>query len=86
MCRGGRPIGRRLIAAKFAQGAAGALVLPAALAMLRGGYADADERARMFGVWAAWTGAASAAGPLMAGALVDRGPGARCLCRPAQPA
>jgi hypothetical protein len=61
----------QLIAAKFAQGAAAALVLPAALAVLRGGYTDAAERARILGVWAAWTGAASAAGPLLAGTLVD---------------
>ncbi|MGH9310294.1 MAG: MFS transporter [Vicinamibacterales bacterium] len=60
-----------IIAAKFAVGAGGALVLPAALAVLRGAYADAAERTRVFGVWAAWTGAASAAGPLLAGALVD---------------
>jgi MFS family permease len=61
----------QLIGAKFGQGAAAALVLPAALAVLRGAYADAAERARILGVWAAWTGAASAAGPLLAGALVD---------------
>jgi MFS family permease len=60
-----------IIAAKFLQGAGGALVLPASLAMLRGAYTDAAERARIFGVWAAWTGAASAAGPLLAGALID---------------
>jgi MFS family permease len=61
----------QLIAAKFVQGAAAALVLPAALAVLRGAYTDAVERARILGVWAAWTGAASAAGPLLAGAFVD---------------
>ena len=60
-----------VISARFLQGAAGALVLPAALAMLRAAYTDADERARMFGIWAAWTGVASALGPLMAGAIVD---------------
>ena len=60
-----------LIAAKFAQGIGGALVLPAALAALREAESDAAERTRLFGVWAAWTGAASAAGPLLAGALVD---------------
>ena len=60
-----------LIAAKFGQGAGAALVLPAALAALRGAYTEAAERARIFGVWAAWTGVASAAGPLLAGAIVD---------------
>jgi MFS family permease len=60
-----------LIAAKFVQGAGAALILPAALATLRGAYTEAVERARMFGIWAAWTGVASAAGPLLAGAFVD---------------
>ena len=60
-----------VISARLLQGAAGALVLPAALAMLRAAYTDADERARMFGIWAAWTGVASALGPLMAGTIVD---------------
>ena len=60
-----------IIGARLGQGAGGALVLPAALALLRGGYDDAAERTRIFGVWAAWTGAASAAGPLLAGLLVD---------------
>lgn len=60
-----------LIGVKLAVGAAGALVLPAGLAALRSAYTDAAERTRIFGVWAAWTGVASAAGPLLAGALVD---------------
>ena len=60
-----------VISARLLQGGAGALVLPAALAMLRAAYTDADERARMFGIWAAWTGVASALGPLMAGTIVD---------------
>jgi len=60
-----------LIGARLGQGAGGALVLPAVLAALRGAYDDAAERTRVFGVWAAWTGAASAAGPLLAGMLVD---------------
>jgi MFS family permease len=65
------PSAHALIAAKIGQGAGGALILPAALATLRGAYADDRERTRVFGVWAAWTGAASAAGPLLAGAIVD---------------
>jgi MFS family permease len=60
-----------MIGARFLQGAGGALVLPAALAMLRGASSDAGQRTRIFGAWAAWTGAAAAAGPLLAGALVD---------------
>jgi MFS family permease len=60
-----------IIGARFVQGAGGALVLPATLAVLRGAYTNSAQRTRVFGVWAAWTGAASAAGPLLAGALVD---------------
>jgi MFS family permease len=60
-----------LIGATFVQGAGGALVLPAALAPLRDAYSDAAERARVFGLWAAGTGVASAVGPLLAGGLVD---------------
>src|SRR5690606_14202756 len=56
------PSSLALIAAKFAQGAGGALVLPAALAALRDAERDASQRTRLFGVWAAWTGVASAAG------------------------
>lgn len=60
-----------LIGARFVQGAGAALILPATLAVLRGAYDDASERARIFGVWAAWTGVATAVGPLLAGLLVD---------------
>ena len=65
------PGGSAVIAARCAQGAGGALILPASLAILRGAYNDPAERTRIFGIWAAWTGAASAAGPLLAGAVVD---------------
>lgn len=65
------PDGRLLITARLIQGAGGALVLPGVVAMLRAAYADPVERTRKFGVWAAWTGVASAAGPLMGGLLVD---------------
>lgn len=60
-----------IIAARLGQGAGGALVLPAALAMLRVAHDDAAERLRLFGLWAAWTGVAGAVGPLVAGVLVD---------------
>jgi MFS family permease len=60
-----------LVAARFLAGAGSALILPASLAMLRGGYSDASERTRVLGVWAAWTGVAAAAGPLLSGGLVD---------------
>jgi MFS family permease len=65
------PSSLTLIAAKAAQGIGGALVLPAALAALREAESNAAERTRLFGIWAACTGAASALGPILAGALVD---------------
>jgi hypothetical protein len=60
-----------LIAARLLQGAGAALVLPGAVARLRAAYTDSAERTRKFGVWAAWTGVASALGPLLGGALAD---------------
>lgn len=60
-----------LIAGRVVQGAGGALVLPAALARLRAAYTAPEERTRKFGVWAAWTGVAATAGPLLGGGLVD---------------
>ncbi len=60
-----------LIGGRLLQGTGGALILPCALARLRAVYSDPGERARQFGVWAAWTGFAGALGPLLGGALAD---------------
>jgi MFS family permease len=60
-----------VVAGRLAQGCGGALLLPACLALIRDTYSDAAERTRVLGLWAAATGAASAAGPLLAGAFVD---------------
>jgi hypothetical protein len=60
-----------LILARFVQGAGAALALPAALALLRGANRDPLARARLLGLWAAWTGVAGAVGPLLAGLLAD---------------
>src|SRR5688500_9260987 len=63
--------GEILIAGRAVQGAGAALLLPAAVAHLRTVYTEPTERTRRFGVWAAWTGVASAIGPVLGGLLAD---------------
>ncbi|HSA48647.1 MAG TPA: MFS transporter, partial [Yinghuangia sp.] len=60
-----------LIAARAAQGIAGALLSPAALAILLATFRERGERARALGVWAALTGLGAATGLLLGGALVE---------------
>ncbi|MEV3859276.1 MFS transporter [Streptomyces sp. NPDC050095] len=60
-----------LVALRLALGVAGALLLPASLAVITNAYTVPAERARAVGNWAAITGAALAAGPLIGGALTD---------------
>lgn len=60
-----------LIGGRVVQGVGAAVILPSALAALRAAFAEGPERTRRFGVWAAWTGVAAAAGPLVGGALAD---------------
>ncbi|MCX5400693.1 MFS transporter [Streptomyces sp. NBC_00102] len=67
-----------LVVLRLALGVAGALLLPASLALITHAYTDAAERARAVGSWAAITGAALAAGPLVGGVLTDT-VGWRCI-------
>ena len=60
-----------LVAARFLQGAAGAVVLPASLALVRQAYPTAAARARAVAVWTSVGGAAMAAGPLVGGLLTS---------------
>ena len=60
--------GEMLIAARVLQGIFGALLTPGSLALLRATYRD--EAGRAIGLWTAWTGIATAAGPAVGGALV----------------
>ena len=64
------PSGEVLVAARALQGAAGALLVPASLAILTATF-DAEERAAAVGSWTAWTGIAFVIGPLAGGAIID---------------
>ena len=59
-----------LIAARALQGVAGALLVPASLAVITATFPD-DERAAAIGSWTAWTGIAMVVGPLGGGVLID---------------
>jgi DHA2 family methylenomycin A resistance protein-like MFS transporter len=59
-----------LVAARLAQGAGAAVVMPSSLALIRGAYRDAGERARAIAVWSLGGAVASAAGPVVGGLLI----------------
>jgi EmrB/QacA subfamily drug resistance transporter len=58
-----------LITSRAIQGIFGALLTPGSLALLRATYRD--EAGQAIGSWTAWTGIATAAGPVIGGALVE---------------
>src|SRR5690348_5223295 len=58
-----------LIAFRALQGVGAAVQVPASLALLRHHYSDPRERAQAIGIWAAVTGVAVAAGPVVGGIL-----------------
>jgi EmrB/QacA subfamily drug resistance transporter len=60
-----------LVAARALQGVAGAVLVPASLAILTATYDDERERGAAVGSWTAWTGIAFIIGPLAGGTLVD---------------
>ncbi|MFD8232826.1 MFS transporter [Streptomyces sp. NPDC059696] len=60
-----------LVAARVAQGAAAAIVMPASLALIRQAYEDARERARAIALWTVGGSVAMAAGPVLGGLLTD---------------
>ena len=60
-----------LVAARALQGIAGAVLVPASLAVLTATYDDEQERGAAVGSWTAWTGIAFIIGPLAGGTLVD---------------
>ena len=59
-----------LIAARVLQGAAGALLVPGSLALLRVNF-EGPEQGRAYGLWAAGTSLTTLAGPFLGGLLVD---------------
>lgn len=59
-----------LIAARSAQGVAGAMLVPSTLALIMDYFGD-QERAAAIGTWTAWTGIVTVIGPLGGGALVQ---------------
>ncbi|HWH44556.1 MAG TPA: MFS transporter [Thermoleophilaceae bacterium] len=59
-----------LVAARALQGVAGALLVPASLAIIRSTFPEA-ERGAAVGSWTAWTGIGIVIGPLLGGLLVD---------------
>jgi MFS family permease len=59
-----------LIAMRTLQGAAGALLVPASLALITATF-PAAERGKAIGSWTAWTGIAFVIGPLGGGAIVE---------------
>jgi EmrB/QacA subfamily drug resistance transporter len=61
-----------LIAARALQGVAGAALVPSTLALLMDTFGE-GQRAAAIGAWTAWTGIATAAGPLAAGLLIELG-------------
>ncbi|MFI5938472.1 MFS transporter [Actinoplanes sp. NPDC051494] len=60
-----------LVGLRLALGAAGAMLLPSSLAVITHVHREPAARARAVGMWAAITGAALAAGPVVGGALTE---------------
>ncbi len=65
------PASGPLIAARAAQGAGAAAIVPGSLALLSAIYEDPSARARAIGLWGGAGGIAAAVGPVLGGALVS---------------
>lgn len=65
------PNTQTLIAARAAQGIAGAILTPASLAIITAYYDDDTERGRAIGTWSSFTAITTAFGPVLGGWLVE---------------
>lgn len=59
-----------LVAARVAQGAGAALLVPSSLVLLQAAYPTPASRARAIGIWGAIAGVGAASGPVVGGLLV----------------
>ena len=59
-----------LVGARLLQGAAGALLVPGSLAIIRSAF-EGEEQGRAFGIWAGASGVTAILGPAVGGFLVD---------------
>ena len=64
------PSSPSLLALRFVQGSAGAMLVPNSLAMLEASFSE-EERSTAIGRWAGWSAVSTALGPLIGGSLVD---------------
>lgn len=64
------PTMEALLVARLLKGAAGAVLVPGALAIITTSF-DGEARGRAFGIWAGASGVATILGPVLGGALVD---------------
>ncbi|MFB7505243.1 MFS transporter [Streptomyces broussonetiae] len=60
-----------LVAARFAQGAAAAVMMPASMALIGHAYPDPRHRARAVAIWAMGGAVASSSGPVLGGLLTQ---------------
>src|SRR4051812_19334248 len=67
---GAAPTLALLVAARFIQGIAAAVIMPASLTLIRQAYPDPVQRGRAVAIWALGGSVASTSGPLLGGLLV----------------
>jgi EmrB/QacA subfamily drug resistance transporter len=71
LCCALAPTIEMLIAARGAQGIAGALLTPASLAIISAAFTDETERGRAIGTWSGFTTITAGVGPVLGGWLIE---------------